>query len=295
MFSICIPIYNYNVSLLVHDLHRQANETGKPFEILLVDDASSSFLAENRALQSLTNVSYTELEQNTGRSKIRNHLAQLAQYPYLIFMDCDSAVSSLNYIANYISYFRPEIVCYGGRVYEKEKPSEEKYLRWKYGQERESIPASKRMENPNYGFETNNFLIDKALFEKIQFSEDLKGYGHEDTLFGIQLLAAGITIVHIDNPLVHLGLEDAITFLQKTDNGTHNLRIMDQILQNNYPQYVNHSKLIRAQKTVDKLKITPLVGFFLSVFKPLIKRNLLGKYPSLFFFDLYRLGTLVNS
>ena len=294
MFSICIPIYNYDVSPLVHDLHRQAIETGKPFEILLVDDASSSFLAENRALQSLDNVSYTELEQNIGRSKIRNHLAQLAQYPYLIFMDCDSAVSSSNYIANYTPYFRSNIVCYGGRIYEKEKPSNEKCLRWKYGQERESIPASKRMENPNYGFETNNFLIDKALFEKVQFSEDLKGYGHEDTLFGIQLLGIGTTIVHIENPLIHLGLEDAVVFLEKTESSVKNLKIMDQILQSNYPQYVNHSKLIRAKKTVDKLKVTPLMKFFFFVFKPLIKKNLLGKHPSLFLFDLHRLGIILS-
>ncbi|MDR1346867.1 MAG: hypothetical protein LBJ63_00315, partial [Prevotellaceae bacterium] len=84
----------------------------------------------------------------------------------------------------YIPYFKPDMICSGGRIYEKEQPRGKKYLHWKYGMRREAIPAEKRGENSNLGFMTCNFLIDKSLLEKNPFNEDLTGYGHEDTLFG---------------------------------------------------------------------------------------------------------------
>ena len=41
--SILIPVYNADVSKLVHDLHRQALLLDCPFEIVLADDCSVEF------------------------------------------------------------------------------------------------------------------------------------------------------------------------------------------------------------------------------------------------------------
>jgi STE24 endopeptidase len=294
-FSICIPIYNFDVGELVRSLQEQAVKTGLPFEILLMDDASSMEYRKLNATIDLPGVRYIQLSQNVGRSKIRNQLSREAKYPYLIFMDCDSAVPSTDYINRYIPYFEPETICYGGRMYEDKRPDDEKYLRWKYGRKRECIPAVQRDINPNYGFEANNFLIDKLLFEKVRFDETLQGYGHEDTLFGIQLLGEGIIIRHIDNPLVHIGLEDTETFLRKTESGVSNLQKIAEILRANYPEYAGHSRLVRLKKSLDKWKLTAVAAFALSWFQPLIKKNLSGKHPSLFCFDLYKLGVLCGT
>jgi glycosyltransferase involved in cell wall biosynthesis len=271
-------------------LHRQATQTGLPFEILLMDDASEEYFTNRNEAICLPFLRFIRLPENIGRSRIRNRLAQEAQYPYLIFMDCDSAVPSENYISNYISYCQPNIVCYGGRIYEEQKPDPQKYLRWKYGRARESQPVAERLKNPNHGFETNNFLIDRSLFEKIRFDESLDGYGHEDTLFGLQLLAAGIPIQHIDNPLIHIGLEDAETFLRKTESGIRNLKKINDLLLQQDPVYIDHSRLVRTKAALDQLKLSALTAIIFSLFKPLIRKNLLGKYPSLFLFDLYKLG-----
>jgi glycosyltransferase involved in cell wall biosynthesis len=291
MFSVCIPIYNYEVSELVQSLHAQALQTGQPFEILLMDDASQEeFRAKNVAID-LPHVRYIQLMKNIGRSKIRNQLSRTAKYPYLIFMDCDSAVPSEEYINNYLPYFEPDVVCYGGCIYEKNRPQDKRYLRWKYGINRESVPAEERRKEPNFSFKTGNFLVSKTIMEKNPFNEEIRDYGHEDTLFGIQLSGEGIQIQHIDNPLIHLGLEDADVFLDKTERAVMNLKKIDKILQENYSQYVNHSSLIRAAKQLKKWHLTSMIAFLFSIFKPLIKRNLLGKRPSLFLFDLYKLGT----
>jgi hypothetical protein len=274
----------------VNDLHRQAIKCGQPFEILLMDDASQDEYRRKNSAIKLPYLRYIQLTENAGRSKIRNRLCDAAQYPYLIFIDCDSAVYSADYIANYIPFFKPDIVCYGGCIYNDKMPDEKKYLRWKYGKKRESLPVWQREKEPNFSFKSGNFLIYKNLLKKNPFNEDLSEYGHEDTFLGIQLLGEGIFIQQIDNPLIHLGLEDSEIFIAKTEKALVNLKIIDGILQKKYPEYVKHSRLVRIERNLKKLRLNSLVAFIVNVFKPIIKKNLLGKHPSILLFDVYKLG-----
>jgi len=295
MLSICIPVYNYDVGRLVRELHLQAEKTGYPFEILLMDDASEEKFRAMNQMINLEGVRYIQLNENIGRSKIRNRLAEEAKYPCLLFMDCDSAVSSPQYIENYIRFFDTQTVCCGGRIYEDKKPAGSTYLRWKYGVARECAPAAERSKNPNAGFQTNNFLIHKSIFEKVKFSEALEGYGHEDTLFGLELMGKGIVIRHIDNPLIHLGLESATDFLKKTENGMTNLHKIELFLREKYPEYVNHSRLMKSKLFLQKFHLSGFASKLFRMMRGQMKHNLLSKNPSLLIFDLYRLGLLSNS
>jgi len=296
MLSICIPVYNYDVSRLVKELHLQAGKTGCPFEILLMDDASEE---KFRAVNQATNpegVRYVQLNENIGRSKIRNRLAEEAKYPCLLFMDCDSAVSSPLYIENYTRFFDSPAVCCGGRIYEDKKPADSTYFRWKYGVARECAPAAERNKDPNAGFQTNNFLIHKNLFEKVKFNEAFAGYGHEDTLFGLELMGEGIMIRHIDNPLIHLGLESASVFLKKTENGIANLHRVESVLREKYPECINHSsRLMRSKLFLQKFHLSGFASKLFSLMRRQMKNNLLSKNPSLLIFDLYRLGLICSS
>jgi hypothetical protein len=208
-------------------------------------------------------------------------------------MDCDSEVPTSSYIQNYIPYFTSEVVCYGGRSYKEVNQNPKEILRWKYGTEREALSAEQRNKNANYGFETNNFLISKSLFEQVKFNENLTTYGHEDTLFGLELQAKEIKIIHIDNPLIHIGLEDANSFLSKTKNSVKNLLFIDKIIEKNYPN-INYSSLIRTGKKLKKWRLAPFYRYFFHLFKSTWHRNLLSPNPSLFYFDLYRLGLLLD-
>ncbi|MDL2243345.1 glycosyltransferase family 2 protein [Bacteroidales bacterium OttesenSCG-928-J19] len=290
MYSICIPVYNFDVRPLVSDLSKLSEESGLNYEILLIDDASDPEFRRLNSAIDLPHVSYIQLSNNIGRSKIRNQLADTARYPYLIFMDCDSALPSEDYIRNYVPLFIPGIVCYGGRIYHEEKPDKQFILRWKYGVKRESVPAEKRSFSPNYGFETNNFLIDKLVFNEVRFEESITDYGHEDTLFGIELMKHNRQIVHIDNPLLHIGLEDALCFLEKTESSTRNLQKVDKLLQAKYPQQIHYSRLVTSEAKIKRIGLTPLFRQVFRMLQPCIKRNLLSSNPSLFLFDIYRLG-----
>jgi glycosyltransferase involved in cell wall biosynthesis len=290
MLTVCIPIYNYDISSLVEALHRQLVASGVPFEILCIDDASlPEFREQNRCLD-LSNTKYIALEQNIGRSKIRNLLAREARYPYLIFMDCDSAIPSGDYITQYINTCRPGIVCYGGCMYDSELKDISFSLRWKYGRRRESLPAGQRAKHPNRGFRTNNFLIDKSIFDAVAFNEAITAYGHEDTVFGLDLAAHGFEVTHIDNPLIHIGLEDNRTFLKKTDAGLVNLHRIERLQEGRGAGLTNSFRIIRTKNLLTTLRLQKLLSVVFKLFRPILIRQLTGRRPSLLLFDLYRLG-----
>ncbi len=292
MLSICIPVYNFDITRLVKDLHRQALELDKAIEILLLDDGSSEdFKIRNRVLKKLPLVRYEELPENTGRSKIRNLLAAMARYPHLIFMDCDSAVPDNHYLGRYLDVAPENPVVCGGRSYQPDPPNDNTYLRWLFGVNREVKSAAERSKNPNHSFMTNNFLISKELVKKFPFNENLKGYGHEDTLFGFELKKNGIAIHHIENPLLHIGLETAEEFLRKTREGIKNLVKIYHMMDKD-PELSNMVRVLKTYENLRRFYFYRVYGLIFNLMeKPIVKH--LNEPPSrLFFFDLYKLGII---
>jgi len=185
MISVCIPVKDFDITPLLNTLSKQAKEINA--EIIVIDDASAILKEKNReTAEKLDNVKYIELEKNIGRSKIRNLFLKYANFDYLLFLDCDSIVSSPKFLKKYaeiIEKEKPEVVC-GGRIYGEKPKAKENQLRWKYSIKYETKPAHIRELTPSESFMTNNFLIRKDILDKIRFNEDLTKYGHEDTLFG---------------------------------------------------------------------------------------------------------------
>jgi len=290
LVSILIPVYNFEVSKLVADLHKQAIACHVPFEIICLDDHSLSAIRYlNQKSTSLKNVTYKYLDKNVGRAKIRNLLAQQAKYQYLLFVDCDTKVDSEKYIANYLKAMDGNAVIYGGTTYETQPPSDPKlYLRWYYGIKREKRSAKVRSIHPYDSFTIYNVLIPRTIYLSIKLNEKLKGYGHEDTLLGFRLKERDVPVIHIDNPLVHIGLETASDFIQKTEQGIKNLHFLlkEKLIQKEFISYI---KLLKYAGIVQKWKLSELVYWFIHLFKKPILINLNSKHPRLYLFDLYKL------
>ena len=291
MLSICIPVYNFEVTGLVRSLHAQASKANITFEIRCYDDGSStSFKENNQVIKDTEHVIYRELPENLGRSKIRNLLAREASYEFLLFMDCDSEAPDDQYIQRYVDAADAQKLIYGGRSYHQTPPTEtDEFLRWHYGCEREVIPAARRQQQPHHNFMTNNFLIPKPIFEGIGLDESLKGYGHEDTLFGIELKKANIPIVHIDNPLHHIGLEGTDEFLRKTEEGIRNLhRLIQRGL------IGEEVKLSRFYLQTKRWGLAGLIRWWYGLRENAIRRNLRSKNPALKKFDFLKLAYLLT-
>lgn len=286
MISILIPIYNFNVTALVQKLVDQCSKAKIHFEIICFDDGSSpKFKALNQPILNLMGVNYVELSENYGRSKIRNKLAKVAQYDYLLFLDCDSKIKYANFIKNYIKEIKREAdVTYGGRYYKKGKPrAKSKVLHWKYGSIREALSINKRLKKPYLCFLSNNFLIHRELFLQILFDESIQGYGYEDLVFARVLEYNEIEVRHIHNPTEHIDLIKTDHFLAKAETATENLKNL--IKQGK----IKETKL---SKTAVRLENFRLKKLFLKWFKnntDKIMSNLRSDNPNLRYLDAYKL------
>lgn len=287
MISVLIPTYNYNVFPLVSILFEQLEKSTVSFEIICLDDGSEKFHSENQQTNFLNNCSYSILEKNIGRSAIRNLLAKKAKYENLLFLDADVIPVSENFISTYLSHINSEEkAIYGGIRYQEEKPEKNQVLRWVYGNSREALSVEKRNENNYLSFLTLNFLISKSVFEKVKFNENIPNLRHEDTLFSFDLKQAQIEVIHIENPIIHNGLESSLVFLKKSEES---LQGLDYLIENKLlsSEYVRLSEKFKKFK---KYNLEGLYLFFYKTFKKSFLKNLLGKNPSMFVFDLYRLG-----
>lgn len=291
MISICLPVYNFNVEQLVKELHRQASNLAINFELIIADDASKpEFQAQYNSLEQLNNVLIFRLDHNVGRSRIRNFLAAKATCNFLLFMDCDSEIPSEFYLKNYLVALDSNTVLYGGRTYHAAEPTNKNFmLRWLYGSKREVVAANTRNVKPYLYFMTNNFVIPKQFFEFIQLNETIVGYGHEDTQLAEELKLANKPILHLDNPLIHIGLESADEFLFKTKQGVKNLALLMQ------QKHFNHEiKLSNFYLKISRIKGSWLLRVLGPPVLPLLQKQLKSSAPSLLLFDIYKLLLLAH-
>ena len=284
MLSILIPTYNFNITRLATELHRQAMDQSIDFEIIVMEDGSEKWVKENELIGELANCKHIILENNIGRSAIRNKLADEAKFDSLLFMDCDAEVSSSDFIQKYLPFCNKECVVIGGTAYDPREKNPNYSLRLKYGRQREARTALERGKN---NFATFNFLISKSIFNRVRFDESIRGYGHEDMLFGHQLHQLGYEFIQIENPLIHKGLDDNPTFLSKTEEGTRNLFLLYQT--GRYPFLADESKLLNTYIRIYKSGLTRLFALKFDLTSHLLRRLLSSKSPSLLLYDWYKL------
>jgi glycosyltransferase involved in cell wall biosynthesis len=295
MISICIPVYNHNINELVLELIRQGNESGVDYEIILIDDSSSmDYRIINENVYRLCK--FVQLETNAGRARIRNLFQDHAKYENFLFVDCDSVITREDFISRYINEVaeNSSLVICGGRVYKPVPPPREKKLRWKYGIDRESQLPSVREASPFRFFMSNNFLVNRNVFEKIKFDDRLTEYGYEDTLFGYWLMKNQVKISHIENPVLHGCLESNSEFLQKTEKSIDNLlRILHFTGSDN--DFVKNVRLLQIHKMICSMRLTRICRLSLNQLRPLFKSLLSGGFILMWMFDLYKLGLLLQA
>ena len=288
MLSILIPTYNYNITRLVTDLHQQAVDTYVDFEIIVLEDGSTLYVEENKAVNDFVFCRHIVLKENIGRSAVRNKLADEATFDHLLFIDCDAEVCSPHYVEKYVAFCKEACVVIGGTAYDENENDPRYSLRLAYGRQREARSALERGNEQTYhNFATFNFMISKVLFQKVRFDESIRGYGHEDTLFGHQLHELGIHFIHIENPLIHKGLDDNKTFLRKTEEGVRNLYLLYKT--ERYPYLVDESKLLNTFVRIYKTGLTRLATFAFRVLKPYLQSHLSKPDPSLRLYDCYKI------
>jgi glycosyltransferase involved in cell wall biosynthesis len=286
--SVLIPVYNYRVSTLVNELYTQLNRYSE-WEIRVYDDAGKLEADQkNCKLNEPPLIIYKRLSENLGRSGIRLLLASDALYEKILFIDADSEIKDNKYIQKYLIAATQSEVITGGTAYRKEMPEPAYRLRWYYGKKREVIPAAKRQLTPYEHISLNNILFAKSAFNRLQFNDEIKGYGHEDTLLALQCKKLKINILHIDNPVIHTGLEQSSLFLDKSLEAVNNFFRLKQM---GYD--LTFSGLEGAYQKLKKFHLEWLFLMFVHLFRDMMIRNLTSPLPYLRWLDMLKLEKYV--
>ena len=287
--SVCIPVYNFDVQELVNSLKKEIIKAQLNAEIILIDDASTKdFVSVNEPLIKIAN-QFIFLEKNIGRSAIRNLFLKYASGNFFLFLDCDAKIISENFLQNYLQFIeknKDTKVIFGGFEVEQGTLT----LRKKYSLEREIIPLEKRKKAPYSSFRGINFLVKKEILQQFSFDENLKNYGYEDLIFSKKLEQNKVFIHQIENPVLHSDEETTDIFLSKTKIAIQNLR---KIHKNN-PDFVRDMKLIKTYQKIKDKRLLSIYKIFFKISKLLLINKLHQKNPNLRYFDLYKLGLLIE-
>ena len=288
--SVCIPVYNFDVTETVQNLRKEISENNLNAEIILIDDCSEK--QYQNTTQNLQNIAdkIIFLEKNVGRSKIRNSFLRYASGTFLLFLDCDAKIIHQQFIRNYISEIskNPETDLFYGGFNIDVRFSET--LRNLYSLRRE---ISKDFGSKDFSLlKTANFIIKKVVLAKIPFDENLCDYGYEDYVFAKKLEKHNFRFLYINNPVIHYDQSENSVFLSKTKRGINSLHKLSLNSENS--EYINDIKLFKAAKFIKKIHFTSLYQLFYKSLESKILKNLLSKKPNLYNFDLYKLHLLLE-
>ncbi len=224
VISVLVPVFNWDVSRLARILLAEirSERLEDHVEIIFVDDCSTAKEIQNanktmfRALHA-DSVNYLELEHNLGRAAIRNHLVAQAAGEFLLFLDADVVPDNGNFLRCYLEYARSnscDVVC-GGISYAQRILTGPEYDFYVYMSSRAGIQsATVRNLRPWRWIFTSNIMVRRAAFNATPFDQRFIGYGHEDLEWGIRLVRQ-FQVLHVDNPVSHLGLREPHSVLEE--------------------------------------------------------------------------------
>jgi len=287
MISILIPTYNHNICALVNKVHEQIMILNITFEIIVMDDSSANteIIYQNKSIEDYINCKYIYLKKNIGRSKIRNLLAEKSKYNWLLFLDADVMIEKESYISNYFKAINKDHdIIYGGLQYNLDTKSTS--LRATAGKKREAINYKERNTFKQSHFLFSNVLLKKEVFNSIKFDESITSYGHEDTVFQYNSNLKKHTILHIDNSVLHTGIESNAIYLSKVQESLNTLFILER--KNKLPH--NYTKIQAYNSFLKKYYLRKPFIFISNLLKYFILINLKSKNPSLILFDIFKLN-----
>lgn len=289
MLSILIPVFNYDCSQLVTTLARQGEKLGAlglaNYEIILADDCSTDPQTIKKNLAACAGCKscrYLAQNERQGRARNRNAAIRVATGNWLIIVDSDALPPDELFLRRYLDARDKAPVLVGGLLTPRSAALGCE-LRHRYelrADRHRTLP--RRQAQPYARFSTFNFMVQREVMQQTLFCSELTEYGYEDTLLGWQFQQQGIAIAHIANPLIHNGINSNREFLKNTESAMRNLCRLP----------ILHSSVgpARAARHLQRLHLKKPFFALFCLFHRAIRHNLLGRYPSLLLFNIYKLG-----
>lgn len=225
VLSVLIPFYKDDPSRLAAALNLLIG-TRKSIEIVLLDDgrpdaALNATVARTvRALSAPARL--LTLAENAGRAAGRNTLASRARGRWLLYLDADMRPLDDAFLDAYLERIDADDfdAAFGGFQTE-ETTDPEVRVHAALSRASDERDADMRTGIGPTAFCSSNLLVRAGVMRDVRFDENFTGWGWEDVDWAVRAARAH-TLIHLDNPAAHGGLQPAQSLLDKFQAGATN-------------------------------------------------------------------------
>ena len=264
--SVLIPFLRDDPSELLRLLDEEAASVGGAVEIIVMDDGTNDPNLTARLQTSIKAMALPArlitLEKNEGRSKGRNRLAESARGGSLLFLDSDMRPDHRRFLWTWADLVAREdpAVAFGGFSL-LQAPTDARFsVHRSMAAKSDCVPYQERAKTPEKYVFTSNLLVRRDVFEAETFDAEFSGWGWEDVEWAMRV-SRRFTVVHVDNPATHMGLDTVEALAGKYEQSAGNFaRVVARHpdIVGTYPSY----------KAARLLKKVPAIG----AIRPWIKR-----------------------
>ena len=263
--SVLIPFYKDNASTLLQDLDVQI--TNNPIEVLFYDDGTGDpvltvqmrggIQTAKGAVKLITNAA------NQGRSAARNGLFEAARADWVLFLDADMRPSGDNFLENYLRLVETDStdIIFGGFEVETHQADPDRDLHRALSEISDCLTLDERQAGGPQYVASSNLCVRRQVLEIEPFDSGFTGWGWEDSEWAARVSKL-FTLVHVDNPAIHLGLETTATLLNRfATSGPNYLRFTKA-----HPELAERLPLYNISKSLGRLPgqslMRPVLKFF---------------------------------
>jgi glycosyltransferase involved in cell wall biosynthesis len=246
--EVCIPFYKDDPSVLIRQLGTQS--AASQIALLVCDDGSQSAQLTQTVIRALDTfpgaATLLTLPQNMGRGQARNTLISHAKADWLLMLDADMDLPDDGFIATYLAQIddmgTPACIV-GGFSVNMTNVLPKYRLHAHQARISECVSAQIRSQDQGRFVFTSNIVVHRDIARTIGFHPDFKGWGWEDVEWGLRVVQLH-PVRHIDNPAVHVGLDDDATLIGKYGQSADNFKHVKRL----HPKAINRSPLARAAR-----------------------------------------------
>ena len=257
--SVLIPFLRDDPQGLLRRLDSEAPALSGAVELILLDDGTVDADLTTR-LQSTIDalrlpVRLITLAANEGRARGRNRLTTAARGETYLFLDSDMRPDTPVFLQNWLRLMSDSApsVAFGGFSLDQ-APNDARFaVHRALSGASECLPAFKRALTPEKYVYTSNLLVRRDVFAAEAFDPGFSGWGWEDVEWAMRV-SRRFSVVHIDNPATHMGLDTVEDLARKFDQGAGNFSrvvALHPAIVQTYPSY-------KAARTLKRLPALPL-------------------------------------
>ncbi len=286
VLSVLIPFYRDDPCDLISALDREAAKLHGSVEIVVLDDGSADEAlarkVENQVALTQLAARFVRLRCNEGRAKGRNRLTAHARGSSYLFLDADMRPDDDRFLQSWADFvaLKDPAVAFGGFSL-TQSPKDRKFrVHRRMAAKAECVPYFQRALTPEKYVYTSNLLVRRDAFDAEAFDNAFTGWGWEDVEWAMRMVQR-FTVVHVDNPASHLGLDTVASLACKYEQSVGNYGRVVAL----HPEIVSTYPSYRAASLLKKL---PALKFWRALFKQTALTPVLPSSSRAFALRLYR-------